>query len=146
MILPLFSYAKITSMNINKELVKLFYEEVYKNGNIELIDELISPDFVSHNWPKGLKGPEGFKMHYAKFREAIPNAEYIVKEFIAEGERVMIRWEVIGIYQKRISGINIQYIGQKISLKGVSIYYVENDFFVQRRIFFDFQNYKNENI
>jgi len=138
MILPLFSYAQITSMNINKELVKLFYEEVYKNGNIELIDELISPEFVSHNWPEGLKGPEGFKIYYAKCKEAISNAEYNIKELIAEGERVMIRWEITGIYQKPISRIAPQYIGQKIFLKGISIYYIDNDRFVERTVFFDF--------
>jgi hypothetical protein len=43
----------------NKELVRRFYEEVYVNWNMAMADEVISPQFTSHDWPEG--GPTGPK-------------------------------------------------------------------------------------
>ncbi|MGB8131766.1 MAG: hypothetical protein WCG81_18410 [Candidatus Angelobacter sp.] len=44
----------------NKELVRRFYKEVYVNWNMAVADDVISPQFKSHDWPED--GPERGKL------------------------------------------------------------------------------------
>ena len=43
----------------NKALVRRFYKEVYVDGNMGLADQVVSPQFTSHDWPE--HGPTGPK-------------------------------------------------------------------------------------
>jgi hypothetical protein len=46
----------------NKSLVRRFYKEVYVNWNMRLVDEVVSPQFISHHWPEsGPTGPRAFR-------------------------------------------------------------------------------------
>ncbi len=116
---------QVTRAALHKELLLLFYKEVYQNGNLELIDELIAPDFRSHDWPEGLRGPQGFKSHYAAFKEALPQARYHLQDLIAESDRVVIRWEIRGVYVGLFPGIGLPPKGQKIAISEIAIYRIE---------------------
>lgn len=116
---------QITQSALNKELLQLFYKKVYQDWDMELVDELIAPDFISHEWPKGLQGPEGFKTYYAAFKKAISKARYHLQDVIAESDRVVVRWEMRGIYSGVFPGIYPPPNGQSISIKGIAIYRIE---------------------
>src|ERR1051326_6054009 len=63
----------------NKELVRRFYKEVYGDWNMKLVDEVVSPQFISHDWPRNSPiGPEGFRNFYSAIRSAVPDARYEV--------------------------------------------------------------------
>ncbi len=47
------STQKITLQERNKELVQRMTEEVWSKGNLEILDELFSPDFVQYFLPDG---------------------------------------------------------------------------------------------
>jgi predicted SnoaL-like aldol condensation-catalyzing enzyme len=34
----------------NKAIIRRFYKEVWNNGRLELVDELVSPVFVNHGF------------------------------------------------------------------------------------------------
>jgi len=54
----------------NKELVRRFYEEVYVNWNMSLADDVVSPQFRSHDWPEaGPTGPKAFRNYYSALRD-----------------------------------------------------------------------------
>jgi len=46
----------------NKALARRVLEEIFNNGNLDLADELIAPDYVDHDpaMPDDIRGPEGF--------------------------------------------------------------------------------------
>lgn len=104
---------------------------------MDWVDEQIASDFVSHDWPENLKGPEGFKTYYTNFKKAIPDATYEVKDLIAEGDRVTVRWEMTGSYQNSFPGIDIPPTGQKIVLKGIAIYRIKNEKLAERWVISD---------
>ena len=109
----------------NKELVRRFYKEVYGDWNMALVDEVVSPRFTSHDWPKGSRtGPEGFRDFYSAIRSALPDARYEVDDLIAEGDKVMVRWRLLGTHKGDFRGIAAT--GREIALKGIAIYRVEN--------------------
>lgn len=134
---PVFTMASFTQPLKNKALLQRFYEEVYIDWDMEVADELLAPDFISHDWPQGLQGPEGFRRYYESFKKAIPDARYEVKDMVAERDRVVVRWEMQGSYQSQFPGMDIEPSGQEITLKGVAIYRVEDSKLKERWVVSD---------
>lgn len=128
---------QITQTALHKELLMLFYKEVYQNGNLELVDELIAPAFRSYDWPKGLQGPEGFKTYYAALKKALPRARYHLQDLIAESDRVVVRWKIRGAYLSLLPGIDLPPKGQKITLSGMAMYRIEQHMLQKRWVVFD---------
>ena len=59
----------------NKALARRVIEELFNNGNFDLADELIAPDYVDHDqaMPEDIHGPEGFKEYVSMYRSAFPD-------------------------------------------------------------------------
>lgn len=122
----------------NKELIKRFYKEVYVDWDMETADEMLSPNFVSHDWLEHKqKGPVAFRNYYVAFKKAIPDAIYEAKDILADGDRVAVRWEMHGSYQGAFPGIDIVPTGQAVTLRGVAIYRVENEKLMERWVVSD---------
>jgi steroid delta-isomerase-like uncharacterized protein len=120
----------------NKELVRRFYKEVYVGWNMALADEVVSPQFTSHDWPKGgATGPRAFRDYYAAMRAAVPDAHYEVDDLIAEGDRVVVRWRLLGTHKGSFRGIAAS--GRPITLKGIAIYRVESGKLMERWVVSD---------
>ena len=120
----------------NKELVGRFYKEVYGDWNMALVDEVVSPQFISHDWPKGSPtGPEGFRNFYSAIRSALHDARYEVDDLIAEGNRVVVRWRLLGTHKGDFRGIAPT--GWPIALKGIAIYRVEGGQLMERWVVSD---------
>lgn len=112
--------------NQNKALVGRFYDQVYVHWRMEVADELLSPRFISHDWPPALgSGPEAFRAYYTMFLKAVPDARYEVEDLIAGGDRVVVRWQMQATYQDAFPGIELPPMDQSITLKGVAIYRIE---------------------
>ena len=63
------------SIEDNKALARRFYDEAINGGNLDLIDELVSDDFVEHEAFPGLptSGPEAPKPALGMFKTAFPD-------------------------------------------------------------------------
>jgi predicted ester cyclase len=78
------------SLEENKELVRRLYEEGFNKGDLDAVDELVSPDVVTHN-PIILDAPSGsdsIRGGIEMIRSAFPDFHVEVVELIAEGDRV----------------------------------------------------------
>ena len=88
------------SATANKELVRQFYKSVFGDWNFALVDEVVSTQFRSHDWPEsGPSGPQAFRDFYSAIRFALPDARYEVDDLIAEGDRVVVRWRLLGTHK-----------------------------------------------
>lgn len=67
-------------MSANQEKWLSMPEEIYSKGRLELIDEMVAPDFVDHGSlpPGSPQGREGFKEFVQVLRQAFPNVRYEV--------------------------------------------------------------------
>ena len=120
----------------NKELVRRFYKEVYGDWNMALVDEVVSPRFTSHDWPEdGSTGPQAFRDYYAAIRFVVPDAHYEVDDLIAEGDRVVVRWRLLGTHQAEFQGIAPT--GRAITLNGIAIYRVDDGKLMERWVVSD---------
>ncbi len=120
----------------NKELVRRFYKDVYVDWNMALVDEVVSPQFTSHDWPAGgPTGPLAFRHYYAAIRSAVPNARYEVDDLIAEDDRVVVRWRLLGTHKGEFRGIAPS--GRAITLKGIAIHRVQGGKLMERWVVSD---------
>jgi steroid delta-isomerase-like uncharacterized protein len=92
----------------NKALVRrYFFEEIWVKGNLDLIDELLTTDFVRHG-PTAtegeVRGQEGFESLVSMYRNALPDLRVPIEDQIAEGDRVVTRWTARGTHQGELMG------------------------------------------
>jgi predicted ester cyclase len=120
----------------NKALLRRFYKEVYVDWDMSLVDAVVSPRFTSHDWPDGgPTGPRAFRQYYAAIRAAVPDARYEVDDLIAEGDRVVVRWRLLGTHEGSFQGIAPT--GRAIELKGIAIYRVDGGKLMERWVVSD---------
>jgi predicted ester cyclase len=120
----------------NKRLVRRFYKEVYGDWNLALVDDVVSPRFISHDWPEDSPiGPQGFRAFYSAIRTALPDARYEVDDLISEGDKVVVRWRLLGTHQGDFRGIVPT--GRAVVLKGIAIYRVDGGKLMERWVVTD---------
>lgn len=75
----------------NKRLVRRALEEVYTNGDLELADELVHPDFVDHEpaHPDVPGGPDSVKQTVQRLQAIFGELRFDVEDEIAEGDKVV---------------------------------------------------------
>jgi predicted ester cyclase len=108
----------------NKAIVRRFYEEVFNQGWEEVIDEIISPDYVDYGHEPPGRGIEGAKQDFRDATSVFSNTHYTIEELIATDERVIVRWTGTYIHSGEFAGIPPT--GKPVSLTGISIYRVVN--------------------
>ncbi len=104
----------------NKAIVRRFWG-VWEEGNIDLVDELLAPDYINHTpaSPDQPTGPEGVKGVVAMFRSAIPDLRVIVEDMIAEGDKVAVRYTLEGTHEGELFGVPPT--GRRLSIKSISV-------------------------
>lgn len=94
------------STEANKALARRMYELI-NTGNLDGIDDLVSPGFVEHEAFPGLPstGPEAPKAALAMFRAAFPDLRMSVDDTLAEGNKVVVRGTMSGTHKGEFMGI-----------------------------------------
>jgi predicted ester cyclase len=103
----------------NKALVRRYLAEILSAGRLELLDQLLSPDFVDSTpgAPQNVRGPEVVRSAQQRAREIFPQVEYKVDDLVAEGDKVVARYTVRAT--SRGSGSSP---GRPIEVTGVTIF------------------------
>jgi serine phosphatase RsbU (regulator of sigma subunit) len=93
------------SVEENKALVRRFLEEQAK-GNVDVIDELLSPDFVDRSLLPG-QGPtrEDFKRAVTEILDAFAIINFTIEEQIAEGDTVVTKYEERSVIRGEFAGL-----------------------------------------
>jgi len=95
----------LSSAEENKALVRRFLEEAVKS-NLDVIDELLSPDFVDHSLMPGQGSTrEDFKRSIADIQEAFSTTSFTIVEQIAEGDTVVTKYRESSVGRGEIWGL-----------------------------------------
>ena len=108
------------SVEENKAIMRRFWD-VWEEGNIELLDELLAPDYVNHNLaaPDLPPGPEGVKQIVSMFRSAMPDLEVVIEDMIAEDDKVATRYALEGTHRGELFGAAPT--GKQLSIKSITV-------------------------
>ena len=106
----------------NKEIVRR-YQEAYNTNNLDVLDELLAPDWKTNGWPEGVpQSIETAKEFYQGVVQAFPDVHYLTLDLIAEGDRVVQSHMFRGTFKGEIAGLSPT--GQLVEAGGVSIFRV----------------------
>jgi steroid delta-isomerase-like uncharacterized protein len=92
----------------NKALARRDVEEVWNQGKLAFIDELVASNATFHdpNVPGGkFTGPQGYKQFVETYRNAIPDVRMTIDDQVAEGDKVVTRWTATGTHKGELMGI-----------------------------------------
>jgi steroid delta-isomerase-like uncharacterized protein len=105
----------------NKALVRRWFEELDKR-NFDIIDELISEDYIDHNppLPDLPPGREGVRQSSLRLNAAFPDAIHILEDQMAEGDKVMTRLTTRATFQGEIFGLKPT--GSLVEVSGIAVH------------------------
>jgi len=90
----------------NKAIMRRGMEEIVSGGDLGLIDELVSPDFVDHNPLPGVSPDrDGLKRGIAMLREGFPDIETAIGGLVSEGEKVVAHYTLRGTHEGEFMGV-----------------------------------------
>jgi predicted ester cyclase len=107
----------------NKAVLRREVEELYNHtGNLDVVEEIFSPDYVSHEPTSGeVRGiEEGARQFAATFREAFPDLETIIEDMVAEGDTVVIRFRGSGTHDGETEPFGPP-TGEQMEITGITI-------------------------
>jgi steroid delta-isomerase-like uncharacterized protein len=90
----------------NKAVLRRYFEEVWNEGHLELLDELVAPSYENHDpaVPGLPRGPQGLRPIIAAFRAAFPDLQVTIEDQIAEDDKVVTRYTMRGTHQGEFMG------------------------------------------
>ncbi len=115
----------------NKAIVQRIVHEIWNGANLNLADELISPDYVDSVAGSDTPvGPEGFKDAVNGVRDAFPDFAITINDMISEGDKVVLVWTFIGTHKGELMGI--EPTDKLIEFDGIYLYRFIDGKLVQR--------------
>jgi predicted ester cyclase len=108
----------------NKTLVRRAVEEGWNQGNVALIDELCTPNYIHHYPPfPDFGSSEDYKRFAIAVRSAYPDIHLTIEDLIAEGEQVVVRymWRGTNTGDFVLPTMRIPATGKQVTVTGVTI-------------------------
>jgi steroid delta-isomerase-like uncharacterized protein len=119
-----------------KELARRIVDEVWTQGKLDVIDEIVAADFVGFNPTDGeIRGPAGFRQLVERYRGAFPDTTMRIVTSIAEGDTVATHWRATGTHTGELLGIAPT--GRQVTVEGTEIDRVHDGKIVESHGVFD---------
>ena len=114
-----------------KATARRFLEEAFNSGNLDVVDELVAPEFVNHDaaLPEPTVGIEAAKASITGYRDAFPDLRLTVEQQLADGELVATRWSARGTHQGELMGMAAT--GKQATVTGITIDRIVDGRFVE---------------
>jgi len=108
----------------NGDVFRALIEEGFNRGNLEALDNLVTPDFIEHQ--DGFDPPnlEGLKGAIRFLRTAFPDLTLIIEDMITDRDRVWARLKGRGTHLGPLMGFSPS--GKRIEIDVIDICRMEN--------------------
>lgn len=92
----------------NKSIVRRCFEEVWSNGRLDAVADLVHPNFIRHherNQDEDLHGIEGFRQWASQTREMLSDLRFTVELMFGEADRVMAHARARATHTGALAGV-----------------------------------------
>src|SRR5512139_1481926 len=101
------------SVEQNKATERRLYDEVWNKGNMSIVPELVSPEYLYRGPSGDFKGPKGFAAMVTGQRTAMPDLHYMIDDMVGEGDKLAYRITGHGTYTGKMGDVDIK--GKKLT-------------------------------
>ena len=123
-------------MNRTESLIYRIFDQAFNQGNLAVVDELLSPNHFTHITLGGApQGPAGLKWLVAMFRTAFPDLRCTVEDEIREGDQFAAHWTLRGTHKGPFQGNPPT--GKLVEVQGIIFARTENSRIVEDWTLFD---------
>ncbi len=125
-LLPATGFNTGTPGEHNKVLVQRYFTEVWNQGKLDVLDEILDHQYINHtpSVPDPPPGPAGLKPIVAAIRKAFPDLHYEIKELITNDSMAVVRTVVTGTQTDSL--FNLPPTGKKIMVNQINIEKISN--------------------
>ena len=113
----------------NKQLVRRFIDEIHNQMNLEAMDQFVAPNMADHSGR--VSTIEGAKQVMRLFASAFPDWFATIEDFIAEGDKVVMRGVASGTHRGVFMGIPPT--GKRVTVPGIHIWRIRDGKIVENR-------------
>jgi steroid delta-isomerase-like uncharacterized protein len=111
-------------------------EQAFNQGNLNVIDEITSDDFVGHDALTGDQDREASKQSIAAYRNAFPDIHITIDDIFDAGDKVVLRWSGQGTFENEMMGLQPTHqTGEPV--RGITIDKYEGDKMVESWTYWD---------
>ena len=106
-----------SDLEANTALARRWHDEIFEQGNLDVADEILTPDFAWRgppNTPNPTVGPEAIKQAATDVRAYFHDLVLTDDDEIAQSDRVAIRWTLTGTVETDSGAIPVVYTGMDI--------------------------------
>ena len=109
-----------------KELVKIWFQEVFTKGNTDVLVDIASENMVTHSQgnDEGYIGIDHFKNWLSWYCSSFDEREWLVDDVIEEGDKIVARYTGFSIYKGGL--LDIPSSNQQVKETGIIIFRIEN--------------------
>lgn len=115
-----------TRLAEHREIARRVNDEIWGEGNLDLIDEYVAEDYVEHNTasPEDIHGREGYRANVETVREAFPDVDVVLHHVVAEGDTVATHYTITGTHRGPLMGI--EPTGVEVEFSGMAVARIED--------------------
>ena len=107
-----------------KAMATNLMEELYSKGNMSIVDDIVSDDYVYRAPGLEVRGPSDLKEFVAEYRSAFPNLNVHIDDMIMDGEKVVTRFTMSGTHKGDFDGLAPT--NKKVTATGILVSRYEN--------------------
>lgn len=116
----------MSSIQHNQQLIETYFNEVWNKGDVDLLDKLITPDYINHapSIPNPERGPAGLKPIIKEMRNGISELHYEILDTIITEDKIVARVNMTGIHTGELWGMKPT--GKRIDVNQINIEHVKD--------------------
>jgi len=107
-----------------RNLSHRWFEEVWNQKRIEVVDEIVTDDSVGHSEAADVATIPAFKHFHGEFLTAFPDIKVHIEDTISEGDNAVVRWRAEGTHAGDWRGAAPT--NRRIQIRGMTWFRYEN--------------------
>jgi len=110
--------------NQNKAVTRRYFEELWTQNDLSVIDEIIAPEVVGHSAGKTFRGADALRQRARALRAVYSDVRITVEDQIAEGDKALVRWTFRGRHTGEIMGAKPT--GKEVVATGMNLFRLDD--------------------
>lgn len=110
------------SVEENMQVVRRWFEEVWNQGKIETIHELLAPDAITKGQTftkEEIRGPKEFEAFVRQINAVFANQQIKIEDIFGAGDKVVARWSATMTHKD--NGLGVPATNKVVRITGTSI-------------------------